>query len=97
MENELLVYISGGVAFVSAVTFVVSSYRLNKRLKKVDREKLEEYEQQQKAKANELERTLASIPEEQRQMTIEAINIITKDPELHRFYIKPILGKYSQN
>jgi len=96
MENELLAYVSGGIVLVSAVGFVVSTYKLNKGLKKIYRDEARKYEEQQKAKTNELENILASIPEEQRQKTVTAINVITNDYGLHLTCIAPILQKYSQ-
>lgn len=96
MVNELLEYVAGGIVLVSAVTFVVSSYNLNKKIKQSYKRASQEYKEQQKAKANELENILVSIPEEQRQKTVTAISIITNDYGLHLTYIAPILQKYSQ-
>ena|SRR3989344_7903986 len=97
VENELLFYIGGGITLASGVAFIVSAYNFNKGLNQLREEERRKYEKQQKAKANDLESVLVSIPEEQRQKTINSINIITQNSGLHQSYFEPILKKYSQS
>ena len=101
MENEFLIYVLGGIGITSGVIAVVSSYRFSKKLKEARKESSEEYKQQQMAMANKLEKILDSMPQEQRQQTIEVINMVQggglSDLGLHRFYVEPMISKYSAN
>ncbi|MFH1310831.1 MAG: hypothetical protein ABIH65_00305 [Nanoarchaeota archaeon] len=97
MENEILNYICGGGILACGILFVTSSYKIVKNIRETQREESEKFKREQQKKANELERILDSIPKEQRQRTIQAINVVSGDNRLYEFYSEPIISKYSTN